>query len=115
MSEIVGKMDRKITIQKWEQSRSTYGSMGNTWTDYKTVWAKYEPVQGTGQDEKFVADRERGEERVEWIVRFDEGINDKRRIVYNDRIFDILSVYEHVVDGRRQRENYLRILSQLKK
>ena len=111
----IGRLDRKITIQSWTQQRGTYGSMEDVWEDYKTVWARYEPIQNVGQDEKFKGDRESGEERVDFIVRFDEGINDKRRLVYNGRYFDILSVYEYVDDRRRQRKNYLRILAQLKK
>lgn len=49
-------------------------------------------------------------QRTEWVVDYREDINTENRIVYNGKVYDILSVTDYE-DGR---ERYLAIMSHLR-
>lgn len=41
----IGKMDRKITIQRATTANDSFNEPIPTWSDLTRVWAKYEPVK----------------------------------------------------------------------
>jgi head-tail adaptor len=107
-----GKLDRRITIQRYTTTQNDFGEETKTWSSIAHRRAAgYRP---TGGDERFDAEQFAARQQVEWRIRFSDNLSDlnpKDRILYpapDDKdiqnpdahaIFEILSVEEL---GRRE-------------
>lgn len=94
-----GRFDRRIKIERATESRDSFNNVIKTWGSLMTVWADKEDVR----DSERIASMEVGAEittrfRIEWYINLAD-LNPKDRIIYNDKIHNILAVKEL---GRKQ-------------
>ena len=100
MSDVVGKLDRRIIIQEGLESQSSSGAISRAWTTYNTVWAKLEDMGG---GESYQAGQEKPIKKTVFTVRYDSGLNEKMRVFYGSRYYDIRLIEE---EGR---QDYLKL------
>jgi len=94
----IGKLRRRITIERVTETQDTDGAVLETWSTYATVQASIEPISGR---EYFAAQSTQADVTHRIRIRYLSGIVPKMRVSYNSRIFDILSV---INVGERNRE-----------
>jgi len=78
-----------ITIQQLSESKDTYGSVINTWSDYKrNIPARIETVSGR---EYYQSNRELSDELTRFFIRFDPDltITTKYRVLFNGGFYSI--------------------------
>lgn len=97
---IIGKMDRRIMIEKRALTSDAAGGIVETWTGEMKLWA--ERIDRSGK-ESVIADSDRAEAGIEWRIRFNpllRGLNGASgyRLDYNGLKYDIHHVIE---EGRR--------------
>lgn len=89
----IGKLDKRITIQKFSTIQNENGFDIEDWVDYKTIWASINNLWGK---EFYAAKQVNMENTVEFVVRYSrdlENISIKEyRIFWNSRAFDITFV-----------------------
>lgn len=89
----IGKLDKRITIQKFSTYQNENGFDIEDWVDYKTIWASINNLWGK---EFYAAKAVNAENTVEFVVRYSrdlENISTKEyRIFWNGRNFDITFV-----------------------
>lgn len=96
----IGKLDRLITIQELTQGKGTrYGEPTETWTDWATVWAN---VYSGGGREFEAARQITAELDTQFQIRWLSGLKPTMRILYEDRVYEILRIQEV---NRRERLN----------
>lgn len=92
----VGKLDRRIVLQDYTTSRTTYGEETKTYSDTATIWAALRFGSG---NERMVADKSTVVGDVIFTIRFRSGITEKTRISWDGNYWDI----QHIAYlGRRQ-------------
>ena len=92
----VGELDRRILFQNPTETQQTNGEILNTWTSHGYRWAKAEPFTATEINEGGMLTVY---SRAVFTVRYDAAINEKMRIYYDGKIFNIQGFSEI---GRRQ-------------
>lgn len=88
----IGKLDKKISLQKCTPSYNETGQQIENWDEVKEVWAAHNPISdgekwGSGEVKAFVTDR--------FIVRFCAAlalIDATWRVNYDNRVYDIAGV-----------------------
>jgi SPP1 family predicted phage head-tail adaptor len=78
-----------IVFQKISSTRNSYGESANEWTDVFKTRAGIYPISGK---EYFTAETVNSEVSHKVNTRFVNGITPDMRILFNDRVFRILSV-----------------------
>lgn len=97
----IGKMDKRITIiKKVITIDSTYNTEVETWVLHKLTWAQEDAGLGYGT-EIIQADKNTATRRSGYVVRYDSTINEKMRIVFDGKVYDIVSV--KLPDANRKR------------
>jgi len=103
-----GRLDRRITIQRFTTTYSPSGHPEKTWTNLVSRrWAEVRPVRG---EERFSVPQLAAKEQVEFRIRWGQAVadvNPRDRIVYpavepgspaeeidETRLYDILAVHE---------------------
>jgi SPP1 family predicted phage head-tail adaptor len=97
---IIGKLDRRITIQKRTLTKDVMGGNVETWADHASAWA--ERLDKSGK-ESAVADAGRSQAGIDWRIRFNpllRGLTGASgyRVEYGGAFYDIHHVTE---EGRR--------------
>ena len=86
----IGRLDRRITIQKKVVAQDDLLNEAETWSDYYTCWAA---VSGVSNREYFAARQQHEENVVNFKVRGCTRLKDidkiNYRIVFGDHIYDI--------------------------
>lgn len=86
-----GRLNKKITLQKLNSFRNEYGELNNEWQNTKKVWAEIKPLTG----KSFFSVRQvNSEVSHSIIIRYIENIQPDMRILYQDRVFDILYIID---------------------
>lgn len=89
----IGKLDKRITIQKFSTIQNENGFDIEDWVDYKTIWASVNNLWGK---EFYAAKQVNMENTVEFVVRYSrdlENISTKEyRIFWNNRAFNIIFI-----------------------
>ena len=83
-----GALCRRITLQQRSATLDSWGQQVTTWSDLVTAWASIEPLEGR---ELVTAQALRAETTHKVTIRYRAGITTAMRIVYQGRIFNILS------------------------
>jgi SPP1 family predicted phage head-tail adaptor len=83
-----GSFRNKITIQEYVSGSDPDGFPLEEWQDVKTVWAMIKTIQGR---EFYQAAAVQAENTTRFVTRYTTGINNKMRIKYGERIFDIVA------------------------
>ena len=93
----IGRLDRYITIQSVSYADDAFGaSQTPTWTNYATnVPARLDyPGRTSGSDDKFEASQEVNVSTVIFTIRYDAGVLDTMRVVYNSKNYKIIRQQE---------------------
>jgi len=94
-----GQLDRQITfISKTVTVGTANSDYINGWAIGTTVWAKKTDLPGS---EVVADDRVTYVQKTVWTIRYLTGINTENRLVYNGKIYEILSITEN--EGSRDR------------
>lgn len=99
MGLAAGKLDRKITIQRFTQTRDEMNEPVPAWATLATRWASYEPVR---DGEKFRAGETAANISARFVIRHSSNVadlNPKDRVQFDGKTYDILNVKEI---GRRE-------------
>lgn len=87
-------LNKRITIQQLtadSPAQDDYGEPSNTWTEFATVWAAVEPIQGR---EFWAQQQVQSEVKVRVRTRYISGVLPNMRISYGSRILDIVEVID---------------------
>jgi SPP1 family predicted phage head-tail adaptor len=88
----IGRLRHRITIQQHQTTQDEIGNNIESWVDWATVWANIRPISGR---EYFQAAATNAEDNVRINIRYRSGIDPLRmRVVYGNRVFDILSAID---------------------
>lgn len=90
-------MRRRVEIWAATETRSDTGGVETTWALEATVWAGTS-FPRTGNAEVFLADAQTAVTRMIVEIRT-RAVDEKKRIRYDGKDYDILSVGESEVDG----------------
>lgn len=83
-----GNLRRRISIQRKDTARDSYGQPNLVWVLVAEVWADIQPLSGR---ELEIAQAMNAEITHQVTVRYREGITAAMRIVYQGRFFNITS------------------------
>lgn len=88
---VIGRLDRRIEIQEPAITRDSFGGETVAWVNFATVWAEYTQ---TAADERFQneANRELATRRARFRIRHRPGIDERMRVVYDERAFNIKGI-----------------------
>ena len=92
---IIGKADRRITIERATYTVNTYGERTATWATLTTVWAELMKVGGTA--ESIVAHQDIAVQTLRFKVRSSttsRGIKADDRVLYNSKTYDVIGIEE---------------------
>ncbi len=86
----IGKLNKRITIQKLSLTTDEYGNQIQQWSDFYTCWAA---VSGINNREYWQARRQNEENILNFQIRHSKELKDINktdyRIIFDNRIFDI--------------------------
>lgn len=86
-----GSLNRRITIQKQTSARNAEGVASKEWEPVTTVWAGIEYLRGR---EYFQAASINSEVTARIRIRYRQGLTAHMRVVYGERIFEIINVFD---------------------
>jgi SPP1 family predicted phage head-tail adaptor len=98
-----GRLRHRVTIQEYTESQNTYGEVTKSWVDFATVWAAMEPARGR---EFWESQQINAETTSTVVLRYLAGVKPEMRVLYDGRVFQILSV---INPDERNRELQLRV------
>ena len=84
-----GRLNRRITIQELSISKNQYSEDIESWVDVATIWAHIEPLRGR---EYWQAKQVVGEVTGRITIRYLAGIDEKMRVIYGNKTYNILAV-----------------------
>ena len=83
-----GSYRHRITIETISETENDMGDVLINWITFKTAWSMIKTVRG---NEFVEAASTQGERIVRFIIRYTAGITNDMRIIYDGRIFEIIS------------------------
>lgn len=83
-----GLLNKRITFQEYVSGTDSDGFPIEQWQDVKAVWAMIKTLQGR---EYYAAAAVQAENTTRFVIRYTKGIDNKMRIKYGERIFDIVA------------------------
>jgi SPP1 family predicted phage head-tail adaptor len=86
-----GELKQRITIQQAVETSDSEAVTVTAWNTFTTVWAAVEPLSGR---EFFNAQQLNSELTTRFRIRCQSGITTKMRILFDARVFNILSVID---------------------
>lgn len=88
-----GRLRERITIQQQSVTRDASGQELKTWPDVATVWARVTPGASS---ERFLASAGQRVAEVTHTIhlRYRSGITPKMRVLWENRILEIISVVD---------------------
>lgn len=99
MALAAGKLDRKIILQRFTETRDSYNEPVKTWATLATRSASYEPIS---DGERFRASETAANASARFVIRYSATVadlNPKDRLTYNGDTYEIVHVKEL---GRRE-------------
>lgn len=87
----IGKLNKRITIQRHTEYEDEHGISREEWIDFNTVWCSMNNLYGK---EYWEAKQYQAENTVEFVIRYNacKDLSVKDRIKMSDRLFNISSV-----------------------
>ena len=95
-----GELDRRITIERYVETRGDFNEPVLTWEPLATVWASKTDASA---GERYRAQAVGAEITSHFRIRYSSqvaDVNPKDRLIYEDRVYNITAVRE-AKDGRR--------------
>lgn len=99
MALAAGKLDRKIILQRFTETRDSYNEPVKSWTTLATRSASYEPLS---DGERFRAGETAANASARFVIRYGSTVSDlnpKDRLTFEGVVHDIVRVKEV---GRRE-------------
>ena len=93
-----GDLKRRITIQQRSASVDTFGQQLVTWSNLLTSWAEIQPTSGR---EMVSAEAQQFEISHQITIRYRSTITPAMRVLYEGRVFEIMSVLDQDTQHRR--------------
>jgi len=87
----VGSMDRRVLLQVGTESVATNGERQSTWSNYGWRWADMASMSAT---ESVSGDMLMVSTSATFRLHYDANVNEKYRLIYRNRIFNISGVNE---------------------
>ena len=87
----IAKLDRKIVIQDYTDSKNAYGESVRTWDTFHTTFAH---VQRDGGMDREEGGKTTATQKVKFKIRFFDGINETMRIYYDGFYYVITQIQE---------------------
>jgi len=84
-----GDFDQRIVIQNVSEAVDTFGQRVQTFSTLAAVWAKVEEKSGVEGEMSYQLIAER---KVQFLIRWRSDINEKMRISYRSKIYEIESI-----------------------
>ena len=102
----IGHLDRRVTLQNYSTTRNVYGELIESYSDYRTVWAKVD-FDGGSQSDEF--DRITAISKVKFFIRNLDlaDLTEKTRISYDSKLYYIQAINE--IEGR---DSFLEIITE---
>lgn len=95
----IGQLDRRIEIQEPTEARTATGGVETTWAAVARCWAGVSyPL--TGNREAVEGDQSVATTRVQFTIRYRDGLDKKMRILYSGEYYDLLPPFAEI--GRKQ-------------
>ena len=87
----IGELNRRIKILEFVEEKDEYGAIDGYWKEIATRWARIEQNGGSEQ-----SDNNQVIARVSTkiIIRYYARLNEKHRIKYKDKLYEINSVID---------------------
>lgn len=85
----VGKLDKRITLQKLADGEDAYGQPAQIWTDVIRIWASIEDISGR---QYFAAQAAQNPVETKITVRYRPGIAASMRAVHGSDVYDVHAV-----------------------
>ena len=102
----LGHLDRRVTLQNYVTSAYSYGELIESYSDYRTVWAKVDFTGGSQSDE---FDRITAISKLKFFIRNLDlaNLTEKTRISYDSKLYYIQAINE--IEGR---DSFLEIITE---
>jgi len=101
----VGELKTQMMLQMKFESRGDDGSIRNVYTYIGNIWTKVAPIDLTSAHEEYFRNNKiLAESTHEITIRYRANISTDMRLIYGNRIFEILGYYE--IEGKR---DYLKL------
>lgn len=88
-----GKMNKRITIQRYTDVEGEWGQTTNDWKDWKVIWASINSLYGR---EFWQARESNMENTINITARYSKTLKDmdtrEHRVKYDNKIYDIIHV-----------------------
>lgn len=97
----IGRFDRKMTIIQKVVINNDFNGESETWEVYKESWSTERVGYANRGGESILADKTTAVRRMTRIIRYDALVDEEMRVVYEDKVYGIVSVKEP--DGTRRR------------
>lgn len=101
---MIGQMRERIKFQQESDVADGGGGFTSTWINYRTVWARVSPVK---KDEELEADQLQAEVLYKIMIRHRTDINEKMRIVWQNKNLNIRSI-----TNPDERKRYTEVLAE---
>ncbi len=85
----VGSLRYLVSIEDYTESDNDYGEEIKSWSRYVYAYARISPLSGT---EKYISAEKHATATHQITIRYVSGVEPKMRIVFGERIFEIVSV-----------------------
>jgi SPP1 family predicted phage head-tail adaptor len=94
-----GTLDKRIVIETLTQTKDSEGGMSDAWGSPINTWAKIANLSG---NERHITAHggQVAEARTEFTIRYRTGINEKMRVTYNSKIYNIRFINDFAEDHR---------------
>ncbi|EKN68069.1 phage head closure protein [Schinkia azotoformans] len=84
-----GLFRNKIVIQSFSEKKDELGQILKEWTNTYNLWVMIRTIQGT---EYIEASATQNQDTTRFVIRFMKNIEPTMRIVYKNKIYNIISV-----------------------
>ena len=94
---IIGKLDRRITIERATESVNGFGEREKTWATFLECWAALDIKKARSMQEGIQSSTEAAKQRMQWRIRYSPdaaAITEKDRLVWKGKTMDIIGVAE---------------------
>ncbi|RZJ19120.1 MAG: head-tail adaptor protein [Brevundimonas sp.] len=83
-----GKLERRVTIQRFTETRDEMNEPVKVWADVATVWAQARPNRG---NERFAAAQVAGAAVMSFHIRYRADLTVQDRLVYDGVVYEIVA------------------------
>lgn len=100
-----GDFDQRITIQTLSEAADDFGQHIQTFSTLANVWARVEEKSG---NESELGNQIVARKRVDFVIRYKTGLNERMRVVYRGNTYKIQSIINE--DARKA---FMRITTEI--